>query len=126
MDLFITDALDPEYIIRERLHICLQESVDMDIRATHTSPPAPGGLVCELCHKQMEAKAAKAAREQVSTKKWIVVYEMDDYEPAIHEYDNEKEAREDWDDNKTDRTGHKCIALVMEDEESLRAQQEQP
>ena len=101
--------------------------------ATHTSPPAPVPI-CDRCKtdqepfcigcerlKKHDAQVVKDACEQMSTKKWIVVYEMDDYEPAIHEYDNEKEAREDWDDNKTDRTGHKCIALVMEDEESLRA-----
>lgn len=27
--------------------------------------PAPGGLVCEICHKQMEAEATRKAREDV-------------------------------------------------------------
>jgi len=36
MDEFLTDALDPEYIIRERLHIEIEQA-----KVTHTSAPAP-------------------------------------------------------------------------------------
>ena len=43
----------------------IKAELEKERRATTTSPPAPGGLVCEICHKQMEATAAKAEREKM-------------------------------------------------------------
>lgn len=49
--------------------------------------------------------------------KYIVIYEMNDYEPAIHEHDTLVSAIKDWNENKEGRSEGKCIAVVLRYEE---------
>lgn len=45
--------------------------------------------------------------------RWLVIFEMDDYDPSIHEHLTKEEALQDWNENKGFREGQKCIAKVL-------------